>query len=250
MRYNVRMSKSKQFQLTKPINPVAFIMDGNGRWAKLRGLPRHLGHHEACNRIIEIFEVCRKFNIHVMSFYAFSTENWNRPQDEIDHLMDYLEEFFNKEIDYLCSVGARLMISGDLSRIREQTRKVCYDALERTKNNNTWVLNVCLNYGGRDEIVRATKTIAQEVVDGRLKIDDINEALFADHLYTAGLPDIDLMIRTSGEQRLSNYLLYQNAYSEFVFTPVKWPDFKEKAFIDCLEEFQGRNRRFGGLKNE
>ena len=246
--YNMHMRKNT-FKISKPISHVAFIMDGNGRWANLRGLPRHLGHHEACNRIIEIFEACREFDIHVMSFYAFSTENWNRPQDEIDHLMDYLEEFFNKEIDYLCSIGAKLMISGDLSRIREKTRAVCYDALERTKNNHDWILNICLNYGGRDEIVRATKKIAEEVKEGKLAIDDIDEKLFAERLYTAGLPDIDLMIRTSGEQRLSNYLLYQNAYSEFVFTKVKWPDFKRDAFIDCLKEFESRNRRFGGLKN-
>ncbi len=251
MLYNMRMRKNtkNEFKLSKPIRHVAFIMDGNGRWAKLRGLPRHFGHHEACNRIIEIFETCREFDIHVMSFYAFSTENWNRPQDEIDHLMDYLEEFFNKEIDYLCSIGAKLRISGDLSRIREKTRAVCLDALERTKDNSSWILNICLNYGGRDEIVRATKKIAQDVKDGKLAIDDIDEKLFADNLYTAGLPDIDLMIRTSGEQRLSNYLLYQNAYSEFVFTPVKWPDFKRAAFIDCLKEFESRNRRFGGLDN-
>ena len=250
MRYNVRMPKKREFKLTKPIKHVAFIMDGNGRWAKLRGLPRHFGHHEACKRIIEIFEACRKFNIKVMSCYAFSTENWNRPQEEIDHLMDYLEEFFEKEIDYLCSVGAKIMVSGDLSRIREKTRNVCFDAIRRTEGNSDWILNVCLNYGGRDDIVRAAKAIALEVKDGKLDVDDIDEALFANHLYTAGLPDIDLMIRTSGEQRLSNYLLYQNAYAEFVFTPVKWPDFGEAAFIDCLREFQNRNRRFGGLKNE
>jgi len=242
--------KKCEFKLEKPLNHVAFIMDGNGRWANLRGLPRHLGHKEACNRIIEIFEVCREFNIKVMSFYAFSTENWNRPQDEINHLMDYLEIFFAKEIDYLISVGSRIQVSGDLSRIREKTRKVCEDAIERTKDNDNWVLNICLNYGGRDDIVRATKKIASKVKSGELKIEDIDEKLFSDNLYTAGLPDIDLMIRTSGEQRLSNYLLWQNAYSEFVFTPVKWPDFKRDAFIDCLKEFQNRNRRFGGLKNE
>ena len=238
------------FQLTKKCRHVAFIMDGNGRWAKLRGLARHFGHHEACNRIIEIFEACREFDIHCMSFYAFSTENWNRPQEEIDHLMDYLEEFFHKEIDYLDSVGARLIISGDLSAIRPQTRKVCQEALARTAHNSTWILNVCLNYGGRDDIVRAAKAFAEDVKEGKLAIEDLTEERFAGYLYTKGLPDVDLMIRTSGEQRLSNYLLYQNAYAEFVFTDVKWPDFKRGAFIDCLKEYQGRSRRFGGLVNE
>ena len=244
------MSKKETFTLTKKLDHIAFIMDGNGRWANLRGLPRYLGHREAIERINEIGELCREFKIHVVSFYAFSTENWNRPQDEIDHLMDYLEEWFSKKIDYLISIGARLQIAGDISRLRESTRLTCIDALERTKDNDSIVINVCLNYGGRDEIVRATKAIAQEVAEGKASVDDITESYFADHLYTHGLPDIDLMVRTSGEQRLSNYLLWQNAYAEFVFTPVKWPDFRRKAFIDCLKEYQNRNRRFGGLKNE
>lgn len=243
------MDKS-EFTLTKKCDHVAFIMDGNGRWAKMRGLARHFGHHEACNRIIEIFETCREFNIHCMSFYAFSTENWNRPQEEIDHLMDYLEEFFHKEIDYLDSVGAKLVISGDLSRIRPKTRAVCEEALRRTAHNSSWILNVCLNYGGRDDIVRAAKAFAQDVKEGKKSVEDLTEAEFANYLYTKGMPDVDLMIRTSGEQRLSNYLLYQNAYAEFVFTNVKWPDFRRGAFVDCLKEYQNRSRRFGGLKNE
>jgi len=238
------------FHLNKKLDHVAFIMDGNGRWAKLRGLPRYLGHKEACNRIIELFEVCREFNIHVMSFYAFSTENWNRPQDEIDHLMDYLEDFFYKEIDYLDSVGTCIRVSGDLSRIREKTRKVCLEAIARTKNNKQWVINVCLNYGGRDDIVQAAKHFALDYKDGKIALESLNEEKFSSYLYTSGLPDVDLMIRTSGEERLSNYLLYQSAYAEFVFTKVKWPDFKRDAFIDCLKEYQNRDRRYGGLRNE
>jgi undecaprenyl diphosphate synthase len=238
------------FVLTKKLDHVAFIMDGNGRWAKARGLPRYLGHKEACNRIIELFEVCREFKIKYMSFYAFSTENWNRPQDEIDHLMDYLELFFKKEIDYLDSVGTRIVVSGDLSRIRESTRKICYESIERTKNNSTWFINVCLNYGGRDEIVRAAKKLAVDYKDGKADLTKVDEQSFKNYFWNPELPDIDLLIRTSGEERLSNYMLYQCAYSELVFTPVKWPDFKRDAFIDCLKEFQNRNRRFGGLKNE
>ena len=238
------------FVLTKRCNHVAFIMDGNGRWAKLRGLPRHLGHKEACKRMREVFDTCMEFGIKVMSFYAFSTENWNRPQDEIDHLMDYLEDFFHREMPYLMSKGCQIRISGDLSRIREKTRLVCLDAIEETKNNKNYIINVCLNYGGRDDIVRAAKKIAIAAKEGKIDPANLTEADFASYLYTAGLPDIDLMIRTSGEQRLSNYLLYQNAYAEFVFTPVKWPDFHRQEVIDCLEEFQNRNRRFGGLQNE
>jgi len=241
---------TETFTLTKKCDHVAFIMDGDGRWALARGLPRYLGHKEACNRIIELFEVCREFKIKYMSFYAFSTENWNRPQDEIDHLMGYLEDFFHKEIDYLDSVGTRIVVSGDLARIRPQTREVCQQAIARTKDNSTWLINICLNYGGKDEIVRAAKKIAIAYRDGKLDLSSLNEETFKDYLWVPGLPDVDLMIRTSGEQRLSNYLLYQNAYAEFVFTSVKWPDFKREAFIDCLKEFQGRNRRFGGLRND
>ena len=247
----MRNKAPSDFKLTKKCDHIAFIMDGNGRWAKLRGLPRYFGHHEACNRIIEIFEICREFGIKYMSFYAFSTENWNRPQEEIDHLMDYLEEFFQKEIDYLDSIGTKIRISGDLSKIREKTRLVCENAIERTKANDDWVINVCLNYGGRDDIVRAAKKMAEDYKNGVLSdLSLVDETAFANYLYTAGMPDVDLMIRTSGEERLSNYLLYQNAYAEFVFTDVKWPDFKRKELLDCLKEFQERNRRYGGLKDE
>ncbi len=247
--YNLREMAST-FVLTKKLDHVAFIMDGNGRWASLRGLPRHLGHKEACNRIIEIFEVCREFHIKYMSFFAFSTENWNRPQEEIDHLMDYLEEFFAKEIDYLDSVGAKIIVSGDLSKIRERTRKICSEAIERTKDNSNNVLNICLNYGGRDEIVRAARRIAVEAKKGILDPASIDETKFREYLWHPSLPDIDLLIRTSGEERISNFMLYELAYSEFVFTKTKWPDFKRKAFVECLEEYQNRNRRYGGLKNE
>lgn len=224
-------------------------MDGNGRWANARGLPRHLGHKEACNRIIEIFDLCQEFDIDVFSLYAFSTENWKRPQDEIDHLFDYLEVFFNKEIEYLYSHGGRVIISGDLSRLPEKTQKVVISAIEKTKDNNKTVMNICLNYGGKEELTRATKLIAKEVSEGKLSIDNITEQVVEDHLYTGGLPNVDLLIRTSGEQRTSNFLPWQISYAEFVFTKVKWPDFKRDAFLDCLEEFNKRNRRFGGLDN-
>ncbi|MCQ2742647.1 MAG: polyprenyl diphosphate synthase, partial [Bacilli bacterium] len=180
--------KNEEFKLQKKCDHIAFIMDGNGRWAKLRGLARHFGHHEACKRIIEIFEACREYNVHVMSFYAFSTENWNRPQEEIDHLMDYLEEFFAKEIDYLDSVGASIRISGDLSRIREQTQEVCIEAVNRTAHNSTWILNICLNYGGRDEILRAMKAIVKDDKEGKVDASKMEEKDFAKYLYQPDLP--------------------------------------------------------------
>lgn len=243
------MSK-EEFVLTKPLRHIAFIMDGNGRWAKARGLPRTLGHKKACEMLRGIFDACYEQHIYAMSFFAFSTENWNRPEDEITHLMDYLEEFFKKNMDYLLSKGARVIVSGDLSRLRPSTRETCLSAIEESKGNDTCVLNVCLNYGGRDDIVHACRKIAEDVRSGKLKEEDIDERLFASYLYTAGLPDVDLLVRTSGEQRISNYMLYQIAYAELVFTPVKWPDFDKAALIDCLKEYCGRNRRFGGLKNE
>ena len=229
---------------------IAIIMDGNRRWAKQKGLPSAIGHKKGVDALKKTVYACDDYGIKYITVYAFSTENWNRPQDEIDHLMDYLELFFQKEIDYLDSVGARILVSGDLSRIREKTRKVCYESMERTKANSTSYLNVCLNYGGRDEIVRAAKKIAIAYQNGSLALDNLNEETFKQYLWQPLLPDVDLMIRTSGEERISNFLLYENAYAEFVFTPVKWPDFKRDALIDCLKEYQARNRRFGGLKNE
>lgn len=240
----------KLITLNKPINHVAFIMDGNGRWAKKRGLPRHLGHKEGCNRIIDVVKVCKKYDIKVCSFYAFSTENWNRPQDEIDHLFDYLEYFFKKEVKELLKNDTRIIISGDLSRLPEKTRNVCLEAIDTTKDCKTYVMNICLNYGSRDEITKATKEIANLVKQNELKVEDITPEVISSHLYTKGLPDVDLMIRTSGEERLSNYLLWQNAYAEFVFTDTYWPDFKQAEFEKCLIEYNNRNRRFGGLANE
>lgn len=237
----------REIELNKPIQHIAFIMDGNGRWAKKRGLPRTLGHKEACNRIIEVFDHCKDYGIKVVSFYAFSTENWKRPKSEIDHLFKYLETFFKKEIDHLVRDGVRVILSGDLSRLPEKTQKTCYKAIELTKDNNTYVMNICLNYGGKEEITRAAKLIAEEVKNGTLKVDDINEEVFENHLYTKGLPNVDLLVRTSGEERTSNFLPWQIAYAEFVFTKVHWPDFKREAFVDCLKEYNNRNRRFGGL---
>ena len=237
----------REIELYQPIQHIAFIMDGNGRWAKQRGLPRTLGHKEACNRIIEVFEHCKDYEIKVFSFYAFSTENWKRPKNEIRMLFKYLEIFFKKEIDHLIRDGVRVIISGDISRLPEKTQKTCLRAMDLTKDNKTYVMNICLNYGGKEEITRAAKQIAQEVQDGRLKIEDINEQVFENHLYTKGLPNVDLLIRTSGEERTSNFLPWQLAYAEFVFTKVHWPDFKREAFVDCLREFNSRNRRFGGL---
>ena len=232
----------------KQIKHIAFIMDGNGRWAKARQLPRHLGHKEGCERIIEIYEACLEKGIQVASLYAFSTENWNRPQDEIKHLFNYLDIFFKKEIDRMLKDGCRVITSGDISRLPEKTQKTIQKAVELSKNNDVFVFNVCLNYGGKAEIVRAAKLFAQDVKDNKANIDELNEERFENYLYTKGLPPVDLLIRTSGEQRTSNFLPWQLAYAEFVFTPTPWPDFTKDEFEKCLEEYYSRSRRFGGIK--
>ena len=239
-----------EITLNKPIKHVAIIMDGNGRWAKERGLARTQGHKEAFNRIIEIFDYCKDYDIRVVSLYAFSTENWKRPKEEITFLFKYLDIFFKREINKIMEDGTKIMVSGDISKLPEKTRKTVEKALEMTKNNKNFVLNICLNYGGKEELTRAARLIAEEVQEGKLKLEDINEEVMENHLYTAGLPNVDLMIRTSGEIRTSNFLPWQIAYAEYVFTPVYFPDFKRKEFVDCLIEFNKRNRRYGGLDNE
>jgi undecaprenyl diphosphate synthase len=238
------------FKLNKPLAHVAFIMDGNGRWAKKRLLPRYMGHREGCFRITDISNACQEFGIKAMSLYAFSTENWKRPQDEIDHLFNYIDEFFSREIDHMMRDGVRVIISGDISRLPESTQKTIERAVELTKNNHHFYFNICLNYGGRPEILRATQHFAADVLSGKAKINDLNEATFKAYLYTAELPEVDLLIRTSGEQRTSNFLPWQLAYSEFVFTSTYWPDFTRAEFVKCLQEFETRQRRYGGLKNE
>ncbi len=239
-----------EITLNKPIKHVAIIMDGNGRWAKERGLSRTQGHKEAFNRIIECFDYCKDYDIRVVSLYAFSTENWKRPKEEITFLFKYLDIFFKREINKIMEDGTKIMVSGDISKLPEKTRKTVEKALEMTKNNKNFVLNICLNYGGKEELTRAARLIAKEVQEGKLKLEDINEEVMENHLYTAGLPNVDLMIRTSGEIRTSNFLPWQIAYAEYVFTPVYFPDFKRKEFVDCLIEFNKRNRRYGGLDNE
>ena len=227
---------------------IAFIMDGNGRWAKARHLPRHLGHKEGCERVIEIYEACREMGVKVMSLYAFSTENWNRPKSEINHLFNYLALFFKREMQRMLREGCKIIVSGDISPLPEKTKKVINEAIDLTKDCDQFTFNICLNYGGKAELVRAAKLFAQDVKDNKKDVDDLNESSFEDYLYTKGLPPVDLLIRTSGEQRTSNYLPWQLAYAEFVFTMTPWPDFTKDKFHECIKEFQTRNRRFGGIK--
>ena len=230
------------------IRHVAFIMDGNGRWAKARNLPRHLGHKAGCDRVTDIYEECLAQGIEAMSLYAFSTENWNRPKDEIKHLFGYLEIFFKKEIKRMIKEGTRIIASGDLTKLPVKTQKVVNDAIEKTKDGKNFTFNICLNYGGKAELVRAAKLFADDVKKGKKNIEDLNEQTFEEYLYTKSLPPVDVLIRTSGELRTSNYLPWQLAYAEFIFPKTPWPDFTKEEFRKCIEEFKTRNRRFGGIK--
>ena len=241
---------SEALNLTKPLNHVAFIMDGNGRWANKRGLPRTAGHKAGVERIYEIADACKEFNIKAMSLYAFSTENWNRPQDEIDFLFSYIDIFFKKYIKTAHKDQTRIIVSGDISRLPLKVQKTLNKAIDETKDYNSFYFNVCLNYGSYAELVKATKEIATLVKDNKLDINDINSETINNHLYTKDLPPVDLLIRTSGEVRLSNFMLFQLAYSEFIFSDTYWPDFSKEEFIKCLNIYNNRNRRYGGLKNE
>lgn len=239
--------KNEQFKLSKPLNHIAFIMDGNGRWAKKRLLPRTAGHKEGCKRIIENIRTCKKLGIKVVSLYAFSTENWNRPQKEIDLLFQYLKDFFNDYIDEFIKTGVKIRVSGDISRLPTDTQEVIEKGIELTKNLDSFVFNICLNYGSRQEIIRGIKNFITLVQNNKANVDDLTIETFKDYLYTSELPEIDLLIRTSGEERLSNFMLYQLAYSEFIFTDTYWPDFKEKELYECIKEYESRDRRYGKI---
>lgn len=226
---------------------IAVIMDGNGRWAKSRGLLRTAGHRMGVQTLKNMVIALDELGIHYVTVYAFSTENWKRPEDEVDALMDLIVEFLDKELDYMDEKGVRIFPLGDITRLKKKTYDKIVAAQERTKYNTNIILNVALNYGGRQEIVRAAKAICQDVQDQKLQITDIDETVFASYLYTAGQPDPDLLIRPSGEMRVSNFLLWQIAYSEFWCTNILWPDFKKEDLWKAIWEYQNRDRRYGGL---
>ena len=221
---------------------IGFIMDGNGRWAKLRGKSRSYGHKKGADVIEEVVSACFFEGVEAVSLYAFSTENWSRPKEEIDTIFDLLEKFLRRYENKLVNERIRLIISGDLSEISEKLRNRSISVMKNTERFVGKTLNIAINYGGRAEIVRAAKLLAEA---GEL----ITEENLAGRLYTAGLPDIDLAVRTSGESRLSNFFLWQCAYAELYFTDVLWPDFKTEELKKALEWFAGRKRRFGNITN-
>ncbi|HHX50787.1 MAG TPA: isoprenyl transferase [Clostridia bacterium] len=242
-------SKQDWSGLEKKVLPrhIAIIMDGNGRWAESRGLPRAAGHRQGVETLKEIVRACMDLGIAILTVYAFSTENWKRPREEVDILMGLLVEYLQKEIRELDQQGVRIQTIGETGELPRKAREELQMATERTAKNNRLVLNVAINYGGRTEIVRATKEISRLVFKGELRPEDIDEDIVSRHLFTRDLPDPDLLIRPSGEYRISNFLLWQLAYTEFWFTDVHWPDFRKEYLIEAIRAFQMRDRRFGGL---
>lgn len=224
---------------------VAVIMDGNGRWAALRGLPRVDGHRMGIRAVRAVVECARELGIPFLTLYAFSVENWGRPEPEVSTLMDLLREFLLKELPELTRHRIRLNVIGDRTRLPAAVRSVLAAVISATEGFREMTLTLALSYAGRDEIARAARRIAAEAAAGRLDPGDVTEEAFASRLDTSGLPDPDLVIRTSGEQRVSNFLLWQSAYAEFVFTETLWPDFGKPEFLQALEEFGRRDRRYG-----
>ena len=226
---------------------VAIIMDGNRRWEKKNNLSTPQGHKEGAENLKRIAKFANKIGIKHLTVYAFSTENWKRSQEEVGAIMKllkfYLLDFFNWSDENI-----KINVLGRIAELPKDLKDQIHKIEEKTKNNTGLVLNICFNYGGRDEIVTATKNIAQKVLDGELKIEDINEKLFSNYLYTANQPDPDLLIRTSGEERISNFLPWQISYSEFVFTDKFWPEYNEQEFLNSIQIYQKRTRRFGGNK--
>lgn len=228
-------------------NHIGIIMDGNGRWAIKRSLPRQLGHQEGMKRVVEIVEGAKEIGIQHLTLYAFSTENWKRPKIEIDTLMNLLIIFIRNELDKIHKNEVKIKVLGDITKLPNLAQKEINKAIYKTRDNKSMILNIALNYGGRQELVKATKAILNDVKKGIIDIDDINEDTISNYLDTKEQPDPDLIIRPSGELRLSNFLIYQSAYSEFYFSDILWPDFKKIDLYRAILDFQNRNRRFGGV---
>ena len=229
---------------------VAIILDGNGRWAKSKGMPRNYGHAQGSKNVERICEEAWRLGIKYLTVYAFSTENWNRPQDEVDALMNLLRRYMKTCLTTASKNDMKVRVIGDITRLDEDIRSRILELEEATKNNGGLNFQIAINYGSRDELVRGIRRLAQECVDNKQDPAEITEAVIERYLDTHGIPDPDLLIRTSGEQRLSNFLLWQLAYTEFYFTDVHWPAFTKEELIKAIEQYNKRDRRFGGVKEE
>lgn len=224
---------------------IAIIMDGNGRWAKQKGRPRVYGHKHGVESVRKTIEACTELGINYLTLYAFSTENWNRPKLEVKTLMSLLVSSLKKELKTFQKNNIKLMAIGNLSQLPKKAQNELNDVIEKTKNNTTLTLTLALNYGSREEIVNVIKNISKKVVNKQIEIEEISENIINNHLYTFPLPDVDLMIRTSGEKRISNFLLWQIAYAELYFTDTLWPDFRMDSLCNAIVDYQNRERRFG-----
>lgn len=229
---------------------VAVIMDGNGRWAKKRSLPRMVGHQKGVDALKNLLRCCDDWGIDVLTAYAFSTENWGRPRLEVDFLMTLFEGVLRRELAEMMTEGVKIRFVGDLTVLPASLQREIAYAMDTTANNKGIQFNVATNYGGRQEIIHACRHIARQVQEGKLQVEDINEDIFENHLYTKGIINPDLLIRTSGEMRLSNFLLWQMAYGEMYVTSTLWPDFNRQEFHQALLDYQRRDRRFGKVKEE
>jgi len=244
------MSLEKRVLSNNIPNHIAIILDGNGRWAKKRGLPRTMGHKVGADNLKKIAIECSNLGIKALSVYAFSTENWKRPKEEIDYLMKLPKEFeegFKGEFE---DNGIRVMFSGRKDRFNNEVLGLMKRVEDKTKDRDKMILNICFDYGSQYEITEAVKEISMKYKENKIKLEDINEEMIGNHLYTKDLPKLDLLIRTSGELRISNFLLWQLAYSELYFPKVPWPAFNKKELLKAMDSFQKRNRRFGGLKEK
>ncbi len=239
------MSLKESINLENLPKHLAIIMDGNGRWAKKQGLMRAIGHENGTTSVRIAVETCAKLGIENLTLYAFSTENWNRPKLEVDTLMKLLINSLKKELKTLVDNNIRLNSIGNLERLPKSAQKELLEVIEKTKHNTRMILTLALNYGAREEIINAVKIISDKVKNNIISIDAIDESIINQHLYTQNLPDVDLLIRTSGEHRISNFLLWQIAYAELYFTEVLWPDFKEEDLYEAIISYQKRERRFG-----
>lgn len=248
------MTDTELNELKKELSPlprhVGIIMDGNGRWATARGLPRAVGHRAGTERLRGIIRLSSDLGIEALSLYAFSTENWKRPKGEVDALFSIFIDYFISEVDALNRNNVRITAMGDLGGLPENVARSCLTAMKKTGANTGLRLNIALNYGSRAELARAAKLIARDCMDGKLDVDRIDEKELEKRLWIGDLPDIDLLIRTGGEKRLSNFMLLQAAYAEFEFFDIYWPDFTDGRYLKALSDFSGRNRRFGGLDGE
>jgi undecaprenyl diphosphate synthase len=242
-------SLSKSIDKKKVPEHVAIIMDGNGRWATKKGLPRSFGHNKGVSVLKEIIKASKKLGCKVLTVYAFSTENWSRPKKEVDFLIKLFKEVLRNEIKEIHQESIKIKFIGDITPFPENLKKVINSSEDLTKNNKDFILNVCVNYGGRQEIVKVARELALKSISGEIKPSEVNEELFSSKLLTQGTKDPELLIRTSGEKRISNFLLWQLAYSEIHISEVLWPDFNENEFLKAIIDYQSRNRRFGGIES-